>query len=104
MKKLESKIKLEEQGIEKQLKQLRKQEFEHPKTAEYKLKEIQKKLKFFIFEEVEGMETVTKTEINRYKIQVKARVNTEKIARMRKETEKFISATNIANESEIDPA
>jgi transposase len=104
LKKLESKIKLEEQGIEKQLKQLKKKEFEHPKTAEYKLKEIQKKFKLFTLEEAEGIEIVTKTEKNLYRIQAKAEMNTEEIERRRKEAGRFILATNIESESEIYPA
>jgi transposase len=104
LKKLESKIKLEEIGIEKQLKQLKKQEFEHPKTAEYQVKETQKKLKFFTLELVEGIKTVTKMEKTLYQIQAKARVNTEEIERRRKAAGRFILATNIESESEITPA
>jgi transposase len=104
LKKLESKIQQEENLIKKQLKQLKKQEFDHPQTAEYKLKEIQKKLKFFTLESVEGVETVTKTEKTLYQIQTKAQVNLEEIERRRKEAGRFILATNIESESEITPS
>ena len=104
LKKLESKMKREEIEIEKQLKQLRKQEFEHPKTAEYKLREIQKKFKLFTLEEVEGIEIVTKIEKNLYRIQAQAEMNTEEIERRRKEAVRFILATNIESESEMTSA
>ena len=104
LKKLELKIQQEENLVEKQLKQLKKQKFDHPRTAEYKLKEIQNKLKFFTLEEVEGMETVTKTEKTLYQIQAKVQANTEEIERRKKESGRFILATNIESESEITPA
>ena len=104
LKKLEAKIKQEEQGIEKQLKQLRKQEFEHPKTAEYKLNEIQKKFKFYTLEKIERIETVTKTGKTLYQISVTAQVNREEIEIRRKEAGRFILATNIESSLEVTSA
>lgn len=104
LKKLESKIKQEENLIEKQLKQLNQQKFDDPKTAEYKLKEIQKKLKFFTLEQVKEIKTVIKMEKTLYQIPGQAQVNSEEIERRKKEAGRFILATNIESESEMTPA
>jgi transposase len=47
LKKLEKKIKTEKSQVEKLLKELKREDFESPEQARYKLKGINKKLKLF---------------------------------------------------------
>ncbi len=86
------------------LKGFEKQEFDHPQTGKDQLKEIQKKLKFFTLEEVEWIETIPKPEKALDQIQAEVQVKTEEVEKRRSEAGRFILATNIQSQSEIEPA
>ena len=59
LEKLEKKLKKEIEKVEKLLKELRREDFETPEQARYKLKGINKKLKLFGIKEVNLVETKT---------------------------------------------
>lgn len=102
--KLESKIEKEAEKVEKLLKRLEKEGFEHYSQARYQLKGINKKLKFFAIKETKIIETVNKDEKKVYKIKGEIELKTQEVETKRKEAGRFILATNILDEAEIKPA
>lgn len=93
--KLEKQIKKEEEKVAKLLKQLEKEEFEHPSTAKYKLKGINKKLKLFKIAQIKIREQVNKLGKKIYKIGVKSEIQGIEIATRKKQAGRFILATNV---------
>ncbi|WP_124972238.1 IS1634 family transposase [Aphanothece sacrum] len=103
LEKLEKQLKQEEDKCQKLLKQLQSEEFEHPQSARYKLKAINKKLRFFEIIEVELIEACSKKNETIYKIVGLAQKNNEEIAKRTKESGRFILATNLVEENKLEP-
>ena len=103
LEKLEKKLKKEKEKLEKLLKQLKKEEFENPEQARYKLKGINKKLNFFKIEEVKLIEIQSKDNKNIYKMSGVGHQKPEEIAMSRKESGRFILATNLVDNEKLKP-
>ena len=101
--KLEKKLKEEKEKARKLLKELTREEFEHYSQARYKLKGINKKLKFFEIKETKVIETVSKQKKTVQKREGNIEIKQQEIDRKRQEAGRFILATNILDESEIKP-
>lgn len=104
LEKLEKKLKQEEEQSKKLLKEIQSEEFEHPQAARYKLKAINKKLRFLEITEVELIETCSKKNKTTYKIIGVAQKKNEEIARRTKEAGRFILATNLVEEKKLEPS
>lgn len=97
--KLENKIEQELDKINKLLSQLEKEEFEHPSQISYQVTGINKKLKFFNIQEIEIVEVMNKKGKTVFKLKGEIGEKSEEIERKRKETGRFILATNVRDES-----
>lgn len=92
---VESKKKLKKEGIklEKLLKKLKREEFDNPQQARYKLKGINITIKLFKIEESKIIEGQSKKKELIYKIEGVLQPQVEEIAIGRKEAGRFILAT-----------
>lgn len=75
------------------LKELKKENFDTPDQAQYKLKGINKKLNFFEIQEVQITKSKSKENKTIYKMSGVGHEKLEEIAIMRKEAGRFILAT-----------
>ena len=102
--KLEKQIKKEEEKVAKLIKQLEKEEFEHPSQAKYKLKEINRKLKLFKLAEVQLNKEIIKSDKTAYKIKAKPERQEQEITARKKQAGRFILATNVLEQEVLDSA
>jgi transposase len=102
--KLENKIEQEFEKVEKLLSQLEKEIFENPSQISYQLKGINKKLKFFRIQSIEILERTDKKEKTIFQLKGSIEEKTEEIESQRKETGRFILATNILDELRVTEA
>ncbi len=101
--KLEKKLKKEKDKVEKLLKELKKENFETPEQARYKLKVINKKLKLFEVREFKLIESSSKDNKIIYKIEGMGYEKLEEIEILRKQAGRFILATNLVDENKLEP-
>jgi transposase len=103
LEKLEKNLKAEKNKVEKLLNQLKKEDFQNPEQARYKLKSINKKLKFF---EIQEAKLIDKTLKNKtiYKIEGVYHQKLEEIAMIKKEAGRFILATNLVEDEKLKPS
>ena len=104
LEKLEKKLKKEKDKVENLLKQLKKEDFESPEQARYKLKGINKNLKMFKIEEVELIEGKSKEKKTIYKMEGVSYEKSSEIEIQRKEAGKFILATNLVDDEKLEPS
>ncbi len=102
--KLDRKIEQEKKKAEKLLKQLEKEEFEAPSHAQYSLKGINKKLKFWGLQEIKLVEVSLKNQKKRYKVQGEIQEKMPEVEKKRQEAGRFILATNVLNQKEMSAA
>jgi transposase len=100
LEKLEKKLKKEKEKVEKLLKELKKEDFETPEQARYKLKGINKKLKFNEIKEVKSIESKSKNNKTIYKMEGVGYEKLEEIEIQKKEAGRFILATNLVNDDD----
>jgi transposase len=100
LEKLEKKLKKEKEKVEKLLKELKKEDFETPEQARYKLKGINKKLKFNEIKEVKSIESKSKNNKTFYKMEGVGYEKLEEIEIQKKEAGRFILATNLVNDDD----
>jgi len=100
LEKLEKKLKKEKDKVEKLLKDLKKEDFETPEQARYKLKGINKKLKFFEIQEVQHMKSKSKDNKTIYKMEGVSHEKSPEIEIRKKEAGRFILATNLVDNGE----
>jgi transposase len=103
LEKLDKKIQKEKEKVEKLLKELKKENFETPEQARYKLKGINKKLKFFEITEVQTTKLQSKENKIIYKMEGISHEKSEDIATTRKEAGRFILATNLVDDEKLTP-
>ncbi|KYC35144.1 transposase [Scytonema hofmannii PCC 7110] len=103
LEKLEKKLKKEKEKVEKQLKAFKKEDFETPEQARYRLKAINKKLKLFEIKDVQIFESQSKENQTIYKISGVIHEKIEEIEIQRKEAGRFILATNLVDENKLEP-
>jgi transposase len=103
LKKLEKKLKKEKDKVEKLLKALKKEDFESPEQARYKLKGINKNLKLFEIKEVKIIESKSKVHKTVYKMSGVGHEKSEEIEIQRKEAGRFILATNLVDKEKLEP-
>ena len=103
LEKLDKKLKKERDKVEKLLKELRKEDFETPEQARYKLKGINKKLKLFGIKKVNLFETKTSCNETVYKIEGESYEKIGEIEMQRKQAGRFILATNLVDENKLKP-
>ncbi|MGI8499933.1 MAG: IS1634 family transposase [Hassallia sp.] len=104
LKKLEKKIKTEKCKVEKLRKELKKEDFESPEQARYKLKGINKKFTLFEIKEVKVIKSKSKDSKTIYKIEGVDYQKPEEIERIRKEAGRFILATNLVDDDKLKPS
>lgn len=104
LKKLDKKLKKEKEKVEKLLNEIKKEEFETPEQARYKLKGINKKLKFNEIKEVKVFESKSKKNQTVYRMSGKITEKVEEIEIKRKEAGRFILATNLVGEEKLEPS
>lgn len=102
--KLDKKLKQEKDKVEKLLKELKKENFETPEQARYKLKVINKKLKLFEIKEVKLIESKSKDNKIICKMEGMVYEKPEEIEIRRKEAGRFILATNLVHENKLEPS
>ncbi|BDA75050.1 hypothetical protein CAL7716_092160 [Calothrix sp. PCC 7716] len=100
LEKLDKKIKKEKGKVEKLLKDLKKEDFETPEQARYKLKGVNKHLKLFEIKEVKLTESKSKDNKTIYKMEGVGHEKLKEIEIRRREAGRFILATNIVNDDE----
>jgi transposase len=83
---------------------LKKENFETPEQAQYKLKVINKKLKLFEIKEVKLIESKTKDNKTIYKISGVGNEKPEEIEIQRKSAGRFILATNLVDDEKLEPS
>lgn len=103
LEKLNKKLKQEKNKVETLLKELRKENFETPEQARYKLKVINKKLKFFEIKEVKLIESKSKDNKIFYKMEGMGYEKPQEIEIRRKEAGRFILATNLVDNNKLEP-
>jgi transposase len=103
LEKLEKKLKKEREKVEKLLKELRKEDFETPEQARYKLKGINKKLKLFGIKEINIMKTNASCNKTVYKMEGESYEKIEEIDLQRKQAGRFILATNLVDDDKLKP-
>lgn len=103
LKNLEKKIKTEKGKVEKLLKEIKKEDFESPEQARYKLKSVNKKLTIFEIKEVKIIKSKSKDSKTIYKIEGVDYQNLEEIEKIRKEAGRFILATNLVDDDKLKP-
>jgi transposase len=104
LEKLDKKLKQEEGKSQKLLKQLQSEKFDHPQSARYKLKAINKKLRFLKITEVELIEVHSQPNKITYQIIGQIHLLGEEIAKKKKEAGRFILATNLIEENKLEPS
>ena len=104
LEKLEKQVKQEDEKSKKLLKEIQSEEFEHTQAARYKLKAINKKLRLFEITEVELIETCSKKKEMTYKIIGLAIKKNEDIGKRKKEAGRFILATNLVDDAQLEPS
>ncbi|MHC5747365.1 MAG: IS1634 family transposase [Nostoc sp.] len=102
--KLDKKLKQEKDKVEKLLKQLKKENFETPEQARYKLKGINKKLKLVEVKEVKLIESKAKDNKIIYKMEGMSYEKPEEIEIRSKEAGRFILATNLVDDNKLEPS
>jgi len=102
--KIEKAIKKEEEKVDQLIKQLEKEEFEHPSQAKYKLKEINRKLKLFKLAQVPISQDTIKSGQTVYKIKAKPERQEQEITVREKQAGRFILATNILEQEVLNSA
>jgi len=103
LEKLEKNLKAEKDKVEKLLKQLKKEDFQNPEQARYKLKSINKKLKLFEIQEVKLIDSTSKNKTI-YKIEGVYHQKLEEVAMLKKEAGRFILATNLVEDEKLEPS
>ncbi len=103
LKKLDKKLKKEKEKVEKLIKELKKEDFETPEQARYKLKGINKKLKFNEIKEIQVTKSKSKNNKTIYKMAGVVHEKPEEIEIQRKEADRFILATNLVDENKLEP-
>lgn len=103
LEKLEKKLKVEKDKVGKLLKELKREDFENPEQARYKLKGISKKLKLFEIQEVNLIESKSKDNKTIYKMEGVGHQKLEEIAIIRKEAGRFVLATNLVEDEKLKP-
>jgi transposase len=103
LKKLDKKLQKEKDKVEKLLKELNKEDFETPEQARYKLKAINKNLKFFEIQEIRLIESKSKENKTVYKMSGASQEKQEEIEIQRKEAGRFILATNLVDDEKLTP-
>ncbi len=98
LEKLGNKIEQELVKAKKLLSQLEKEECSHSSEISYQVNGINKKLKFFTIQEIEIVEVTSKEGKTVFKLKGEIEEKSEEIERKRKETGRFILATNIQDE------
>lgn len=99
--KLDKKLKKEKKQAEKLLGQIKREDFENPEQARYKLKSINRKMHLVEIKEIEIIKIQLKSNKSSYKISGVSYEKPEEIAKIRKEAGRFILATNVVEESEL---
>lgn len=102
--KLEDKIEQEFEKVKKFISQLEKEKFADSSEINYQLKGINKKLKFFSIETIDILETTNKAAKTIFQFKGEIQEKTEEIETKRRETGRFILATNILDESLVTDA
>ncbi|MHC5822015.1 MAG: IS1634 family transposase [Nostoc sp.] len=102
--KLDKKLKKEKDKVEKLLKELKRENFETPEQARYKLKGINKKLKLFEIKEVKLIESQSKDNKTIYKISGVGNEKPSEIEIQRKSAGRFILATNLVDDEKLEPS
>ncbi|AFZ00424.1 IS1634 family transposase [Calothrix sp. PCC 6303] len=100
LEKLDKKLIKEKDKVEKLLKELKREDFETPEQARYKLKGINKKLKFHEIKEANFIESKSKNNKTIYKMEGVSYEKPEEIEIQRKEAGRFILATNLVNDDD----
>lgn len=103
LEKLEKKLKKEREKVEKLLKELRKEDFETPEQARYKLKGINKKLKLFGIKEINIMKTNASCNKTVYKMEGESYEKIEEIDLLILQAGRFILATNLVDDDKLKP-
>lgn len=104
LEKLDKKLKQEAEKCQKNLKKLQLERFKHPQAARYKLKLINKKLRFFEIREIQIIEVQSQNNETTYQIIAQTFSNNEEITKKRKEAGRFILATNLIDEEKLEPS
>ncbi|BAY32827.1 transposase [Nostoc carneum NIES-2107] len=102
LKTLDKKLKKEKEKVEKLLNEIKKEAFETPEQARYKLKGINKKLKFHEIKEVKVFESQSKKNQTVYRMSGKITEKVEEIEIKTKEAGRFILATNLVGEEKLE--
>lgn len=102
--KLDKQIKKEEEKVTKIIKQLEKEEFECSSQAQYKLKEINRKLKLFKLFQVQLNKEIIKSGQTVYKIKAKSEKENQEITTREKQAGRFILATNVLEQDLLNSA
>lgn len=102
--KLDKNLKKEKDKVEKLLKELKRENFETPEQARYKLKGINKKLKLFEIKEVKLIESKSTDNKTIYKISGVGNEKPEEIEIQRKSAGRFILATNLVDDEKLEPS
>ena len=103
LEKLEKKLKKEKEKVGKLLKELKKEDFETPEQARYKLKGINRKLKLFGIKEVNLIEAKASCNKIVYKMEGEGYEKTEEIEIQIKQAGRFILATNLVDDDKLKP-
>ncbi|MBF2017354.1 MAG: IS1634 family transposase [Rivularia sp. T60_A2020_040] len=103
LEKLDKKLKKEKEKVDKLLKALKKEDFETPEQAKYKLKGINKKLIIFEIKEVKITKSNSKENKTVYKMEGVGYEKPEQIELQRKEAGRFILATNLVDDEKLTP-
>jgi transposase len=101
--KLDKKLKKEKDKVEKLLKELKKENFESPEQARYKLKAINKNLKLFEIKEVKTIESKSKDNKTVYKMEGVGHEKLQEIEIQIKSAGRFILATNLVDKEKLEP-
>ncbi len=103
LEKLEKKLNKEKDKFDKLLKELKKEDFETPEQARYKLRGINKSLKMFAIKEIQIIEVTSKDNKTIYKMEAVGYEKIKEIEILRKEAGRFILATNLVDENKLEP-
>lgn len=104
LEKLDKRLKKEKDKVEKLLQELKREDFETPEQARYKLKVINKKLKLFDIQEVQLIESKSKQKKTVYKMSAASHEKLEEIEIQRKSAGRFILATNLVDDEKLTPS
>ncbi|MHC5746938.1 MAG: IS1634 family transposase [Nostoc sp.] len=104
LEKLDKRLKKEKDKVEKLLQELKRENFETPEQARYKLKVINKKLKLFDIQEVQLIESKSKQKKTIYKMSAASHEKLEEIEIQRKSAGRFVLATNLVDDEKLTPS